>query len=301
MFRKRVKKEFPPGTFIPTPARVIAILQLSLGILSVLWLLSQPFLGDLYKVRSKMAIYEFVMGVPDGSELRQRNADRFKALSQQEQKHLINGYNLWQANLQVSFWQKMESALKNVLYGTTPFEKIWIVLSLVLPILALKKVEGAAQSSWLIPIVVFAYSLDNQWNGMIPKMSRELQLFPTETYLLENYGKGDIDGNPFRQRDLLQSSWENYLTVEWSNEPPASDPVVFAGQVENGEYQFIKARALAIGEEKPSTKPTRQPLALLTIHLLWGIVFAYVITKYTCSTAAMPHTETEHLPHSQGA
>ena len=63
MFRKRTKKIYPPGTFIPTPARVCAIIQLCVAFTVLIWNMATPFAGELFNVKSKMILYHDVMGI----------------------------------------------------------------------------------------------------------------------------------------------------------------------------------------------------------------------------------------------
>lgn len=282
MFRKRVKREFPPGTFIPTPARVMAILQLSLALMVLLWHLSQPFLGDLFAIRSKMAVYEFVMGFPDGTDLRARNAERFAALPPAQQTVIADNYNHWQHKLQDTFLEKLRRSFAGVLIDMPLFEKLWLLLSLVVPVLVLLKVDGAVQAAWLLPIAVFAYAADNRWNGSHRGLSAELQLFPTEAYLVENYGGEDIDPNSLLQKEQLEAAWLKYLAAEWSPKSYTQHAgnLEFKQQAEEGEYAFTTARVLAIELEPESSAPAREASSALAVYLLWNIAFAYVVTKY---------------------
>lgn len=287
MFRKKVKKVFPPGTFIPTPARVMAILQLSLGLMLLLWQLSQPFMGDLFSVRTKTTLFEYVFGTPDGTELHLRNAERFKGLPAEEQATLIAGYKRWESKLGDTFLTKVKTSIENLLLKAPLFENMWIILSIVLPILILLKVEGATHAAWLVPIVVFAYAVDNQWHGSPVQLTPEQRLFPTELYLIENYADGNLPENSFLQRDQLKNSWDRYLVQEWTHETPSKNAEVFSRQLETGIYNFTKARALAAGDEPASTKPPRRATLTVLAYLLWNIAFAYVVTKYNkCNNAS---------------
>lgn len=279
MFRKRTKKEFPPGTFIATPARVMAILQLCLALMVLLWQLSQPFLGDFFAIRSKMAVYEYVMGSSNGSLLQKRNASRFQELPPATQEVLKKNYARWQNKLQDSFLTKLRRSFEGLFFEMSLFEKIWLALALVLPILILLKVEGAIQAAWLLPIIAFAYAVDNRQNGTTTGLSAELQLFPTEIFLMEKYSAGEIDPSPFKQKEMLEASWQAYLIHEWAHATPSEETAAFNGQVEEGEYAFTTARALAIKEAK-TPKFKRESNALFILYLLWNIAFAYTVTKY---------------------
>lgn len=288
MHRKRQQKEFPPGTFIPTPARILAILQLSLGIFFLLWHLSAPFTGELFSIRSRTVVYEYVIGVPDGSKIREKNAERFKNLSEEKQKLLIDNYSVWQKKLHQSFWKKLKSSLENILFNMPFFEKIWIIFSIALPILILLKVEGAVHAAWLLPIIVFAYSVDNKQNGITSELSPDQQLFPTEAYLNQHYGNGQTSSNLFAQQEELKKSWELYLVNEWAEASHSSGSDLRANLIEEGEYRFTTARALAITDLQQKGH-TKEANGVLAVYLIWNIAFAYVVSKWkNCDTLCSP-------------
>ena len=60
-----LRKTFPPGTFIPTSQRLMAIGQLCLVFSLMLWYMIQPFMGEYFALRSRMLLYEYVMGTSE--------------------------------------------------------------------------------------------------------------------------------------------------------------------------------------------------------------------------------------------
>src|SRR4051812_38869550 len=92
----RPSKIFPPGTFIPTPQRLMAIGQLCLAFSLMLWYLTQPFMGEYFALRSRMLLYEYVMGTSDWTEQEaklKRQVQRFKELPEGEQRVLKEAYH----------------------------------------------------------------------------------------------------------------------------------------------------------------------------------------------------------------
>lgn len=253
MFRKRTPKVYPPGTFIPTPARVFAILQLCLAFTLLLWYASQPFMGDLFRVRSQMLIYQAILN----------DTVRFSALSAEEQTALIEQYSALQNQLEVPFPTKIGQALAIIL-KLPAFKLAWLILSCILPILLLKKVEGAASALWLLPLLTAAFALDNRLTTFPRKPTAEERLFPTEKALVDGYLDESTDALTGVHQEQLRKAWANYLTREWA---PKSDPTP-----EAGFFAFNKARALAL---TPSlSHPYRESGFWLTLYFMWNLAFA---------------------------
>ena len=62
MFKKpKKKRHFPPGTFIPTRARVLAILQLCIAFSVICYNMGTPFLGEVFDVREQQSLYQSIM------------------------------------------------------------------------------------------------------------------------------------------------------------------------------------------------------------------------------------------------
>ena len=58
----RSRKTFPPGTFIPTSQRLMAIGQLCIAFSLMIWYLTQPFMGEYFALRSRMLYMNMYMG-----------------------------------------------------------------------------------------------------------------------------------------------------------------------------------------------------------------------------------------------
>ena len=158
MFRKRVRKEFPPGTFISTPARVMAILQLCVAFTLIAWHAGEPFLGDLFNIKSKLVVYQFVLGIKN-----EANAERFARLPAIQRQQIERNYNTLQKQYNLPFWDKLKRSFEIIFFGIPSFELAWILLSIIIPILLLKKVEGAVQAVWLLPLATLFFTIDNRW------------------------------------------------------------------------------------------------------------------------------------------
>ena len=90
---RRRKKTFPPGTFIPTPQRLMAIAQLCIAFSLLLWYAMQPFMGEYFDLRSRMLLYEYAMGTSPSSNrnrgMRQNYKSRPSALNNFLKKRLF--------------------------------------------------------------------------------------------------------------------------------------------------------------------------------------------------------------------
>lgn len=301
MFRKRQKKIFPPGTFIPTPARVMAIIQLCLAFSVILWNASQPFMGELFELKSKQLLAYDVMGISSehlsGSmaeiaktkkERLERNTARFQALPLAKQQTIANQSAQWQHELQRSFLDKLKRSFYGLAFGIPPFKQVWLLLSLVVPVLLLKRVEGARYVLWLLPLATMLYAVENRWHG-ISSNSVESQLFPKEQVLIRNYIEGPLRGNIFEQQSQLMHGWKHYLVTEWAKESPFSEPELFEEQAEKGEFAFNLARLAAKKTDERSEevdrvgrqRETQKPLSVLAVYLFWNLSFALTAWRAT--------------------
>ena len=288
MFRKRVKKSYPPGTFIPTPARICAILQLCIAFTMILWYVSQPFVGEIFTTKSRLLFYQDVMGIPSHDNLSPdklarlaRNAERFHALPLAQQSQLKEQYDFIEQQLQRSFWSKLVSIVNIFVYQLSLYEPLWLVLSLIIPILLLKRIEGAAQAVWLLPLLAALYAADNRWHGHPAAPSAESRLFPSELQLIQEYSTGTLSANVLEQQTQLMDAWNRYLIIDWAKQTPSTNPTTFIQQAEEGEFAFTLARIERRWEIAPSKHETQQPLALLALYFFWNAYFAYTAWKHT--------------------
>jgi hypothetical protein len=281
--KRRQKKVYPPGTFIPTPARICAIIQLCLVFTVILWNAAQPFAGDLFNQKSRALLYQDVMGISLGSELSperqerlQRNSERFEKLSFNQQQGLIKEYEAVQKEIQRPFLSKLKRAFHYLFYEIPPFEQAWIVLSLLIPIMLLKKVEGAHAAIWLLPLVTLCYAVDNRLNSSPPIQSAEAALFPSESLLVADYLKEPLSENVFEQPEQLMQAWKLYLVKEWTKD-------TLNKQAEDGEFAFnlarIKARHIDQSKQSKIHGFPKEPLGILALYFFWNLFFAYTVFK----------------------
>lgn len=291
MFRKRQKKHFPPGTFIPTPARVCAIIQLCLAFSVLLWNASEPFVGEIFTLKSRLLFYHDVMGIPasdqestEKTERLARNAERFKALPKQSQEKLIRNLQTAQKQLQRSFWDKLKSVVALFGYKISPFELAWIVFSILISIMLLKRIEGASQAVWLLPLLVACYAVDTRWFAKENQENAESKLFPSEKELVDNYIEEPLSDNIFEQQEQLKDGWKHYLVIKWTAETPAEDKEVFDKQAEEGEFNFTLARLELRSKQEDfltTIKPNPPPsLWWLALYFFWNVYFAYTAWKF---------------------
>ena len=125
-----------------------------------------------------------------------------------------------QEHLGESFFKKSSKAFSILFFEMPIYERLWLLLSLIVPIMLLKKVDGAAQLVWLLPLLAAFYAFDNRWHGSSPAPASDYQLFPTEKTLVENYLNEPLSPNIFEQQGQLQKAWKEYLIQVWNKQAP---------------------------------------------------------------------------------
>lgn len=280
MFKKR--KEFPPGTFIPTPARILSIVQLCLAFSLLLWLASQPFMGDLFRVKSQLLLYKHTMGIENPSdknlgskEKLERNAHRFNHLPKTPRDKILSKFRRLQELLQTTFPQKLKSVWQIFAFKLSTYELLWIILSVLIPIFLLKRIEGAQHAVWLLPTLALLFLVDNQLNG---KQDIPLDFYPSENEIIHSYLKEPLHSGISQQREQLKKGWELYLVKNWSHQEPSLESQKYEGQVEEGEFAFNVARL----EKMPLPFYEFQakiPLYIAICYVVWNLIFAYKISN----------------------
>lgn len=291
MFRKREKKIYPPGTFIPMPARICCIIQLCIAFTVLFWNLSQPFVGELFHAKSKLVLFQDVMGVtanssqlsPQKQERLIRNAERFSSLPEEQKEGINQGLQILHEQIQSSFLDKLFRSFQFI-FQMPLFEKTWLILSFIIPIMLLKRVEGALQAVWLLPLLAALYAFDNRLHGYTPHPSSDMRLFPTEEALVTKFMNEPLSDNVFEQQGQLQLAWKHYLVKEWTKEKIAADPEMIERQAEDGEFAFNLARLKFISqdlqEKDHSFGIIQEPLAILSLYIFWNILFASMASRY---------------------
>lgn len=285
------RKEIPPEAFIPTPQRILAIIQLSIAFSALLWFFMQPFMGEYFTLRSRMLPYEYIMGTSpllkkdelSGKKL-ERNSNRFQTLSDDQQQILLMDYRELSDYASRPAIQKIVDGAKVVLLTIPPFEFAWIVFSIIISILILLKYEGARAAAWLLPLIVIAYSLDNQLTGY-SVTAPDTSLFPSEERVLREYLEEPLATSPLKQKEQLERGWKNYLIREWSGDVEGT----YEQKVEEGEFYFTLERLnLMHGQPRSEWLNTfherLNPLILL-LFLVWNLFFAYSMSLKTTTPA----------------
>jgi len=288
MFAKRRKKIFPPGTFIPMPARVCAIIQLCLAFTLILWKLAQPFSGEFFTIKSHLLLFEDVIGrssaVSPSTEQQERlarNRDRFEQVSPKIREEIKTGYDDSRASLQRSFFEKLKQGWIQLVIKTHPFEQAWLFFSIIISVMLLKKVEGATQAIWLLPLLTALYAADNRWHGNPKQIAEEVALFPLESTLMNEYLKVPLSKDILEQRKQLEYGWKLYLVHEWTHETLTEDILSMDQQAEEGEFAFnLKRLQLYLKDKQKRQGVLQEPLWILAIYLFWNIFFAYTGWKH---------------------
>ncbi len=262
--RQRVKKSYPPGTFIPTPARVMAILQLCLAFTCLIWVLGYPFMGEHFEVKKKKLLYERVIG----------DREQFQKLPLSEQNEITRSYESL-GKSETSFLGKVKESIEILLLRISKFELIWIVLGLVIPIALLKKVEGAGAVVWLFPIVALAFTWENLLQPV--DLKSEKALYPSEKMIVELYINGPFSSNILEQREQLLLGWKNYVIQEWAKEKPAKNGEMFSKQFESGEFLFSVERLKRVKRSKENIFREQKSSFLLIAYVLWNFIFAVAV------------------------
>jgi hypothetical protein len=276
MFRKREKKTFPPGTFIATPVRIAAIIHLCLAFSLLLWIMSQPFMGDLFAVKSEMLLYDAVLSKPQLME----------ALPTGDSQLILENYELLKADLQVPFLGKIKAMFQLLFVNTAPLALAWLFFSFAIPLLLLLRFEGAVQACWLLPVIVFAYSIDNQLNAPVEPSRSDLALFPTEEVIVRDYLKKPLSPEIAEQQIELTNGWKKYLIDMWVQEEPVKDPIMFQHQLDRGEFAFTVARIKARGQDSilaVKKIPYKQSPYVLALYLFWNCLFASIAMRFLIS------------------
>lgn len=313
MFAKRPKKEFPPGTFIAKPARILAILQLCVAFTMILYIASYPFMGALFEHKSKLLLYRTMMGDPSlasaaGTEqslqYKERllgNQERFENLSPEVKAPIIAQYNELLAQDNTTFFQKLGKSIHIFLFELPAFELAWILFASVISLMVLLRVEGAAQTAWLLPIIAACYAGHNIKFGITTPRSADEALFPSEEVIVKEYLRKALPDDIVGQQKELMIGWKIYLIQEWGHEQPVSDVSLFDKQAENGEFYFNLARLQAVATSPVITKSWHEKESpfLLLIYFLWNLYFAWTINrknlKHTNEISLPPHSRKRQI------
>ncbi len=256
--------------FIRTSARVMAILQLCVAFSTFLWIVSGPFLGEYVRSKSSALLFQAVMGNQEVPGRSARNWERYQQFSEHRRTGIERAYANLEEHMQRSFTSKCREVLRVLFFGISPLTQIWLILSISLPIMLLRRSEGAVAAVWLIPAVAFAFALDNHWHGKIAD-GREAALFPTEAQL-----SGDLE---------LSDAWHHYLADHWA----ATDEVGFVNRLESGEHAFNAAWLEVRLQTVPLGHNAKRSPFVLALYVLWNACFALVVWQSLRKQAVHAH------------
>lgn len=269
------KKKSPSSERSPfTSQHIVAIIHLCLVFTLIASSSGYPFMGELFAIKSHKSLYELVMGKDNPS-----NAERYSQLPKEEREMIDHRYHSLQKRTHGSFAEKFSRSMKILVSFLPPFKKAWIAFSLLIPIFVLLCIEGAAQTAWLLPLIVVAYALGN--SGIGPKSLESQELFPKEEYIVQHYLKDPLSSKISQQQEQLLKGWQLYLIHEWADAVPSDDPLVFSRQVEKGNFFFDLARVKALSP-LPHDRITfrrKPPLLVLMIYFLWNVFFAWFMNR----------------------
>ncbi len=271
MFRKRIKKTFPEGTFIPTNQRVMAIIQLCLALTALLFLASKPFMQDHFALKSDSLVYDYVLGKNNEQRL-----EYFHQLQEPTKETILLKYKILLNAFNVPFHEKLQSSIYTIFFKSSIYERAWILFGIVIPIMLLKKREGAKHAAWILPLIVVAFLISNA-NLKNQTLSEEMKLYPSEDMLVTNYLNAPLSNYSYEeQQKLLLKAWHSYLVENYTKEIPATNQNVFKNQVAKGEHAFHAAKLLKMPESRTQKTNDKQSTFLMTAYLLWNLLFAYI-------------------------
>lgn len=285
MVSRKAKKIFPLGTFLPTPMRVLAILQLCTAFTTICLYAGHPFMGALFNQRAKLSLFEIVMGTLPGMLEKQQlyNREQFGKLDPAKHQMILNAYYKLQAESNRPFLTKCSDSIKILLLEMPPFTKGWVFFSILLSILLLRKKEGAATACWILPILSVAFAFDSYHAPSKSTISPEERLFPNEEILLQKFLKEPLKPNILEQHAQLKRGWELFLIHEWAKEAPLTYPE-YEKQVFKGELAFNLKR-LELRIKNPSASPTflagvsYNPLLFYLFCFWWNLFFAWFMNR----------------------
>ena len=143
--------------------RIIAIIQLCLVFSLLCWHMSYPFMGQLFASKSKKQLLLVVMGQDASADKAkmERNQLLFNALPANHQMSIQRYFDDINYQLKQTFGKKLVRAIHILAFEISPTEQMWIVFSLLAPLLFLMNLESARQVAYLLPLIAVCYCLDN--------------------------------------------------------------------------------------------------------------------------------------------
>ena len=274
------KKCYPNGTFLPQKMRVIIIIQLCMAFTLFVSYAAYPFLEELYEIKSKTALYESVTTKNDPviSALYSKLPEKQKNSIEEGQIRLHN-------YLKKPFMEKISDSFTIIIWKIPPFERAWIFFSILIGLLLLLKIEGAAQATLILPLITLAYGISFYNNHPQINIRSDTRLFPTEQEITAHYIDKPLNHSILEQKTELLEGWRRYLVQIWAKEVPSKEPIIFLEQAKKGEFYFNIARISLLNndllKERHVNFQRSAPTLLLPLYLLWNCFFAFFIAKET--------------------
>lgn len=275
MFCKKQKKEIPKGVFIPTQARVLIIIHLCLVFTVLAWDCLQPFLGDYYKNKSSLLLFESILDINPKENVNLAESPYLK-LPEDKKKSLMNDYLLFKKKLDLSFFERFK---KFIIYFTneiSPLKLLWIFFSVTISIMILKRVEGASQAIWLLPVITLLYGYENLAIKN-PQPNEEEKLFPSEEIIYSDYLKEPKSNDVLKQYEQLKRGWDLYLIQNYGDEIPSQQTEQYKKQLKQAQFAFNVKRL-----EKRMTLPkqtSKEPVLFFMFYLIWNFYLAWFVNK----------------------
>ncbi len=281
--------------------RFLIIVQLCFAFSLILWFSTQPFMGEYFTLRSRMLLYEFVMGNSDilinqknQSEKLFRNSERFKKLDLDQQESIKEGYRTIQAYAQRPAFTKILDGIKVLFLRIPAFQLAWIFFAVVIGVMLLLNKPGARQAAWILPLITLIYAIDNYTMGHPALSDPDTILFPSEKVIMHDYLDDKNISN--LDRDQLQEGWNKYLVVNWSTDSSLTAPE----KLENAEFNFTTARLMLLSKELPDhwleAFYEKSSYFLLSLYLIWNLIFAWSMRERTCYAKTIYNNKPGEFP-----
>lgn len=277
-------KEMEYRALVTFRQRLSIIIQLCLAFSLILWYAAQPFMGDYFQVKSRLLLYEYILGtseiLKDTNQAKlERNAARFASLAQEKQHQLIQMYQKLYDYATRPFINKIKEGFRSLLLDVPSFEQAWIFFSITIAIFILFRIEGAKQTAWLLPCIALAYGIDNHINGTPLFQGADITLFPSESTIQQHYVNEPLSLSSNIQRLQLKQGWERYLIQNWTNEKHNSQNQ--EQLLEEAEFNFTVARLKCLQTQPLPSRffifHQKSHLGFLFIYLMWNLFFAWVM------------------------
>lgn len=232
-------------------AQIFSLLHLTIAFVLISWIVLYPFMEEHFATKFQRDLLSSVMTNP-----------RFEEVSptQKERIFILQNDHIYESK--TPFFKNFFSGISTLLLTLPPFERAWILFSLLIPIGVLRRWKGVQRAVWLLPIIVFFWGIDQETE--FPKAT----LFPQESYIVEHYLQEPLLPDVGRQMAALQAGFDRYLAFEW-----AKNGATFEEKVIDGRFWFNVERLLNLEMEPKSIS---LPSFVFLLFLIWNAFYAFV-------------------------